>query len=264
MLPANTCAGRVPALLCPPPCMGLTPSRQLYMGHMATREALQLIEHYFGTITDQQQQAFEAAWRDDCVSPAALEALCAECEDVSSLLKAVSVLISHTHVSEDGVVVDDTGRPGSCKDDVAAKDQTRDAGHLGNSNGSSSSRGDNSSSSSPPAVCDNAGSSGSVNRVGGSDNQLQAEGLFSPEGSLVLTSTFNSPPSSGNSSTTGTTTSSGNIGDSSESSDCKANTAASGKDVSTVVMLQASSCFAELARVFAAENASVARTGSCS
>jgi hypothetical protein len=259
------------------------------MGYMATCEALQLIEHYFGTITDQQQQAFAAAWLDDCVSPAALEALCAECEDVSSLLKAVSVLISHTHVSRNDVMGDDVRKPVCYKDDVTAKDQNNNAEHLGSSNGSSSSSSDTptssnnntsnkptpfgstvSSSSSRSAVGDAASSACSVNRVGGSathrgtDNQ--AEGLFSSDGSLVLTSTFNSLPSSDKSSTTGTTTTSnGNIGDSSEIvGDCKANTAASSKEVSNVVMLQASSCFAELARVFAAEDAPAARTGSCS
>lgn len=221
------------------------------MGHMATCEALQLIEHYFGTITDQQQQAFAAAWKDDCVSPAALEALCAECEDVSSLLKAVSVLISHTHNDQDDdVIVDDVRKCGCPHDDATAKDQDMGAEHPGSSTSNSSS--------------DSSSNGSSSSGVGGTDNQ--AEGLFSPEGSLVLTSTSDSLASSGDSSTSGASTisSDNNAGDSSKDSDCKANKGDISKEVSGVVMLQASSCFAELARVFAAENAPAARTGSCS
>jgi hypothetical protein len=230
------------------------------MGHMATCEALQLIQHYFGTITDQQQQAFSAVWQDECVSPAALEALCAECEDLGSLLKAVSVLISHTHVSQDDVMDDDVRERGCANDDAAAKDQDKDTEHISSSTHTSN------SSSSPSAKSKGAGSSPSG--VGGTDNQ--AEGLFSPEGSLVLTSTSNSLPSSGDSSTSeASSNTSSNVGDNSKDADSagcdlKASKGDSGKEMSQVVMMQASSCFAELAKVFAAGDAPAAHTGTTS
>ncbi len=66
------------------------------MGYIASREALQLVCHYFGDITPQQQASFQSVWKDGCVSPAALEALCAECEDVKSLLQGVAVLVRHS------------------------------------------------------------------------------------------------------------------------------------------------------------------------
>jgi len=71
------------------------------MGHMAVPEALQLVQHWFGDLAPQQQEAFAATWRDDTVSPAALEALCAECEDVDSLLKGVAVLMAHAEASKE-------------------------------------------------------------------------------------------------------------------------------------------------------------------
>lgn len=79
------------------------------MGRMASREALLMMAHYcFGPLSDKQQEAFRAVWRDDCVAPAALESLCAECEDVDSLLAGVAVLVQHSGAGAAGATAQPT------------------------------------------------------------------------------------------------------------------------------------------------------------
>lgn len=70
-------------------------NRKVYLGHMAAPESLLLIQHYFGQLTQQQEQQLLATWVDDAVSPATLEALCAEHEEVEDLLMAVQQLMPH-------------------------------------------------------------------------------------------------------------------------------------------------------------------------
>lgn len=111
------------------------------MGYMATREALQLVSHYFPEITPQQQDALAAVWRDDCVSPAALEALAAECEDVDSLLQGVAVLVRHSglvsaqHGSSDGT---ECGAA-ECRADAVGHGPDTQGGSSGGGNSASSS-----------------------------------------------------------------------------------------------------------------------------
>ena len=63
------------------------------MGHIAAAEARSMIQHYFGPITSQQQQQLTSTWVDGVVSPAALEALCAEHDTVGDLLNAIQGLV---------------------------------------------------------------------------------------------------------------------------------------------------------------------------
>lgn len=100
-------------------------NRKIYMGHMAAREALQLVQHWFGDLTPQQQEAFAATWRDDTVSPAALEALCAECEGVDSLVRGVAVLMAHAEASKEqgspsGPSLSTAGKPQAVAESSAA------------------------------------------------------------------------------------------------------------------------------------------------
>jgi hypothetical protein len=64
------------------------------MGNLATAEALAMVRHYFADISKQQQQLLLDSWVDGVVSPAALEALCAEFDDVDGLLAAAQQLLS--------------------------------------------------------------------------------------------------------------------------------------------------------------------------
>lgn len=67
-------------------------NRKVYLGHIAATEASLMIQHYFGTLNPQQQQQLISTWVDGAVSPAALEALCAEHETIESLLSAIQGL----------------------------------------------------------------------------------------------------------------------------------------------------------------------------
>lgn len=64
------------------------------MGNLAAAEALAMVQHYFADISPCQQQQLLHSWVDGVVSPAALEALCAEHEKVEGLLAAAQQLLA--------------------------------------------------------------------------------------------------------------------------------------------------------------------------
>jgi hypothetical protein len=67
-------------------------NKKVFMGNLAAAEALAMVKHYFPDINQQQQ--LRDGWTDGVVSPAALEALCAEFDDVDGLLVAVQQLLA--------------------------------------------------------------------------------------------------------------------------------------------------------------------------
>jgi hypothetical protein len=83
------CATHVPTLL----SAGRI-NKQVYMGNLAAAEALAMVKHYFEHISNKQQQLLLDSWIDGVVSPAALEALCAEHEEVDKLLAATQQLLA--------------------------------------------------------------------------------------------------------------------------------------------------------------------------
>uniref|UniRef100_A0A383VPB5 AAA+ ATPase domain-containing protein n=1 Tax=Tetradesmus obliquus TaxID=3088 RepID=A0A383VPB5_TETOB len=69
-------------------------NKKVYMGNLAAAEALAMVQHYFADISPCQQQQLLHSWVDGVVSPAALEALCAEHEKVEGLLAAAQQLLA--------------------------------------------------------------------------------------------------------------------------------------------------------------------------
>ncbi|WIA18891.1 hypothetical protein OEZ85_003563 [Tetradesmus obliquus] len=69
-------------------------NKKVYMGNLAAAEALAMVQHYFADISASQQQQLLHSWVDGVVSPAALEALCAEHEQVDGLLTAAQQLLA--------------------------------------------------------------------------------------------------------------------------------------------------------------------------
>lgn len=63
------------------------------MGNLAAPEARQMLHHWFGPGAlapgGPEAARFERVWADGAVSPASLEAMCAEHDDVSGLLDAL-------------------------------------------------------------------------------------------------------------------------------------------------------------------------------
>jgi hypothetical protein len=150
------------------------------MGHIALCEALQLVCHYFGDLTQQQQDNFQSVWLDGCVSPAALEALCAECEDLDSLLQGVAVLVQHSDAAvasaSSSACADSTEAAGAASGSQLSHDQqtSQEVPDQDSSSGSNSGNGSS-------AGC-NGSSSGNGSSVGGCDVAAEPGGLVSPVG----------------------------------------------------------------------------------
>lgn len=67
-------------------------NRQVYLGYIAAAEAVMMVQHYFGDLSTQQQQQLTSSWVHNAVTPATLEALCAEFDEVDDLLAAIKHL----------------------------------------------------------------------------------------------------------------------------------------------------------------------------
>lgn len=102
------------------------------MGYMATPEALKLISHYFGELQPGQLSALQQVWCEGVVTPAALEAVCAECEDVDSLLRAVKVLVKLSSQEKEQQQSTDTAAAGlaMCLSSLASSPSLQDAAEL--------------------------------------------------------------------------------------------------------------------------------------
>ena len=63
-------------------------NKQILMGYLMPREALSMVEHYFGPTTPEQQAKFYDMFKADGFTPAQVEQLCAEYDTVDEFLAA--------------------------------------------------------------------------------------------------------------------------------------------------------------------------------
>lgn len=59
------------------------------MGRLRVCEALSMVRHYFGPVSAADEAALRAVFEDDALSPADLEAMCAEHDTPAELVEAV-------------------------------------------------------------------------------------------------------------------------------------------------------------------------------
>ncbi|CAD7703905.1 unnamed protein product [Ostreobium quekettii] len=64
-------------------------NKQIHMGNMRAEEALQMAAHYYGPVSPQDEAALRAALPDGALSPARLEAMCAEGDTLPELVEAI-------------------------------------------------------------------------------------------------------------------------------------------------------------------------------
>eukprot|EP00198_Chlamydomonas_reinhardtii_P011333 XP_001700670.1 ubiquinol:cytochrome c oxidoreductase biogenesis factor [Chlamydomonas reinhardtii] len=64
-------------------------NKKVYMGRLRVCEALSMVRHYFGPVSAADEAALRAVFEDDALSPADLEAMCAEHDTPAELVEAV-------------------------------------------------------------------------------------------------------------------------------------------------------------------------------
>ncbi|CAD7700063.1 unnamed protein product [Ostreobium quekettii] len=64
-------------------------NKQLYLGYLRLEEALQMVEHYFGELTEADKHSFASVFPNSVMSPAALESMCAACDVVDDLVRCM-------------------------------------------------------------------------------------------------------------------------------------------------------------------------------
>ncbi|KAG2428239.1 hypothetical protein HYH02_014421 [Chlamydomonas schloesseri] len=64
-------------------------NKKVYMGRLRVTEALAMVRHYFGPVCQADEAALRAVFEDDALSPADLEAMCAEHDTPAELVEAV-------------------------------------------------------------------------------------------------------------------------------------------------------------------------------
>ena len=79
-------------------------NKQIYLGYMRLEQALQLTEHYFGELDEAERQAFGEVFPDCKVSPAALEALCADCDTVNDMVEGIKTKFLVPDTCQENVV----------------------------------------------------------------------------------------------------------------------------------------------------------------
>ncbi len=70
------------------------------MGRLRLSEALFMLRHYFGPLSASEEAALRAVFADDVLSPADLEAMCAEYDGVGELVEAVAQRMSRGGAEE--------------------------------------------------------------------------------------------------------------------------------------------------------------------
>lgn len=66
-------------------------NRKVYMGYVELPTALEMISHYFGNISSEHELHISNVWRDDVVTPAEVEMLCAEYDTVDELVDGLVI-----------------------------------------------------------------------------------------------------------------------------------------------------------------------------
>ena len=64
----------------------------MLMGYLLPSNALQMVEHYFGPTSAAQQARFYAKFQSNVFTPAQVEQLCAEYDDVDGFLVGLDTL----------------------------------------------------------------------------------------------------------------------------------------------------------------------------
>lgn len=67
---------------------------QIYMGRLRVDESLMMMRHYFGKVSPQDEAALKAVFREDKLSPADLESMCAEYDTTAELVEAVTARLA--------------------------------------------------------------------------------------------------------------------------------------------------------------------------
>ncbi|KXZ51383.1 hypothetical protein GPECTOR_12g345 [Gonium pectorale] len=65
-------------------------NKKVYMGRLLVGQALSMVAHYFGPLAPAHEAALRSAFVDELLSPADLEAMCAEHDTVPELVEAVA------------------------------------------------------------------------------------------------------------------------------------------------------------------------------
>ncbi|GMH38307.1 hypothetical protein BSKO_06191 [Bryopsis sp. KO-2023] len=68
-------------------------NKKLYLGLLRSKEAICMVEQYYGVLGDDDRQVFLGMFPEELVSPAALETLCADCDTVPELFEGLQQLI---------------------------------------------------------------------------------------------------------------------------------------------------------------------------
>lgn len=75
-------------------------NKKIYMGRLRLSEALSMLRHYFGPLSASEEAGLRAVFADDVLSPADLEAMCAEYDGVGELVEAVAQRMSRGGAEE--------------------------------------------------------------------------------------------------------------------------------------------------------------------
>ncbi len=65
-------------------------NKKVYMGRLCVAEALCMVRHYFGPLAPADEAALRGVFADDALSPADLEAMCAEHDTPQQLTAALA------------------------------------------------------------------------------------------------------------------------------------------------------------------------------
>ena len=69
-------------------------NKQILMGYLDGASALLMVQHYFGEISDAQRERFHTTFTPDVFTPAQVEQLCAEYDDVDGFLGGLKTLVA--------------------------------------------------------------------------------------------------------------------------------------------------------------------------
>ncbi|KAG2490388.1 hypothetical protein HYH03_011189 [Edaphochlamys debaryana] len=76
-------------------------NKKIYMGRLRVGEALAMMRHYFGPLAAAEEAALRGVFVDELLSPADLEAMCAEHDTPAELVAAVAHRVAHGAAAEE-------------------------------------------------------------------------------------------------------------------------------------------------------------------
>lgn len=75
-------------------------NRKIYLGRLCANEAMGMVRHYFGEVAAADEAALRGVFVDGVLSPAALEAACAEYDTLPELVDALRAMIAEQVTGE--------------------------------------------------------------------------------------------------------------------------------------------------------------------